>query len=76
VQRIIKDQGARYVAGIGEGNPVGTLTRQAEDDDEGAPVPVLPAGTGMLSAEDREKLAGVLRELLDCKRTLERAREG
>jgi DNA-binding transcriptional MerR regulator len=76
VQRIIKDQGPRYVAGIGEGNAVGTLARQAEDDDEEAPVPVLPAGTGMLSIEDREKLAGVLRELLDCKRTLERAREG
>jgi DNA-binding transcriptional MerR regulator len=76
VQRIIKDQGARYVAGIGEGNPVGTITRQVEDDEEEVRMSALPAGTGMLSAEDREKLAGVLRELLDCKRLLERAREG
>ncbi len=32
-----------------------------------------PAG---LNAADREKLSDVLRELLDCKRLLERAREG
>ncbi|MBN9311178.1 MAG: MerR family transcriptional regulator [Devosia sp.] len=32
-----------------------------------------PAG---LSAADRDKLSDVLRELLDCKRMLERAREG
>jgi DNA-binding transcriptional MerR regulator len=76
VQRIIKDQGARYVAGIGEGRPVGALARHAEDDDEEAAPHTLPAGTGMLSADDREKLANVLRELLDMKRVLERAREG
>jgi DNA-binding transcriptional MerR regulator len=77
VQRILKDQGARYVVGIGEGNPVGNLGRHAEDDDEdeGA-VPSLPAGNAMLTAADREKLGGVLRDLLECKRMLERAREG
>lgn len=32
-----------------------------------------PAG---LTTADRDKLSGVLRELLDCKRLLERAREG
>ena len=32
-----------------------------------------PAG---LTAADKDKLSGVLRELLDCKRLLERAREG
>ena len=31
---------------------------------------------GGLTAADREKLSDVLRELLDCKRMLERAREG
>jgi hypothetical protein len=30
----------------------------------------------VLTAGDREKLSDVLRELLDCKRLLERAREG
>ena len=76
VQRIIKDQGARYVVGIGEGRPVGALTRHAEDEDDNSPISALPAGTGPLSAEDRDKLAAVLRDLLECKRLLERAREG
>lgn len=36
-----------------------------------------PARSGhALDADDREKLSQVLRELLDCKRLLERAREG
>lgn len=40
-------------------------------------MPRLPASSGKsLSTKDREKLADVLRELLDCKRILERAREG
>jgi DNA-binding transcriptional MerR regulator len=76
VQRIIKDQGARYVVGIGEGRSVGALTRHAEEDDDDAPAAALPPGIGPLSAEDRDKLAAVLRDLLDCKRLLERAREG
>ncbi len=75
VQRIIKEQGARYVVGVGEGRPVGALTRHAEDEDDETAAPALPAG-GALSLEDREKLGGVLRELLDMKRMLERAREG
>jgi DNA-binding transcriptional MerR regulator len=76
VQRIIKEQGARYVVGVGEGRPVGALTRHAEDEDGEAVAPALPPGAGALSLEDREKLGGVLRDLLDMKRMLERAREG
>jgi hypothetical protein len=34
------------------------------------------AGSRALDAADRERLSAVLRELLDCKRLLERAREG
>lgn len=77
VQRILKEQGARFVIGIGEGNPVGPLVKQPSDDEEeDVPVPAKSNGTAALDAADREKLAGVLRELLDCKRLLERAREG
>jgi DNA-binding transcriptional MerR regulator len=83
VQRILKDQGARFVIGIGEGNPVGALVKHAsddaEDDEETAtlvPMPNGKSGPPVLDAHDREKLASVLRELLDCKRLLERAREG
>jgi DNA-binding transcriptional MerR regulator len=39
-------------------------------------MPRLPSGSKALSEKDREKLGDVLRELLDCKRILERAREG
>ena len=81
VQRILKQQGARFVIGIGEGNPVGALVKEAadaEDDDESVAALPSPEGKGeaTLDAQDRDKLAGVLRELLDCKRLLERAREG
>jgi hypothetical protein len=35
-----------------------------------------PRGTAGLDKDDREKLTEVLRDLLDCKRLLDRAREG
>jgi len=104
VQRILKDQGIRYVIGVGEGKPVDSLpapTEAIEEDDfvsesaalpevdgiepeAGAPSPsrglrlpsFKPAPKPGLTAADRDKLSDVLRELLDCKRLLERAREG
>ena len=86
VQRILKDQGSRYVIGIGEGKPVEPVTAQPAEQ---APSPraalsapdaggtsSVPAGAGgALTARDREKLADVMRDLLECKRLLERARE-
>jgi len=86
VQRILKDQGIRYVIGIGEGQPIEPVVQApaatvpaaqrgaVPPEVEPEPAPTV-AGKG-LSGSDREKLAGVLRELLDCKRILERAREG
>jgi DNA-binding transcriptional MerR regulator len=44
-------------------------------DDDLVPAPA-PRDPKTLDAADRQKLADVLRELLDCKRLLERAREG
>jgi DNA-binding transcriptional MerR regulator len=77
VQRILKDQGPRFVTGIGEGGAVGALVKHATDDDDGESVDLpTPRGSSALDAEGREKLGEVLRELLDCKRMLERAREG
>lgn len=82
VQRILKEQGVRFVSGIGEGNPVGPLLKQSEDDEDSPAVPAPTdkgkpqQGTPVLTAQDREKLSTVMRELLDCKRVLERAREG
>jgi DNA-binding transcriptional MerR regulator len=83
VQRILKDQGARFVAGIGEGGSAAALVKLDEDDDDEDAAPAVGAseaakgnGQAMLSAADRDRLSAVLRDLLDCKRMLERAREG
>lgn len=82
VQRILKDQGTRYVAAIGNGGPVTALPSPQDDDAEtegeeshlnGADSPV--TGAAGLSSEDRQRLSAVLRDLLDMKRILERARE-
>ena len=91
VQRILKDQGARFVVGIGEGNAVGALVK--EPVDEGAPdgiesvsegtaaaAPSPRASSGAagsaLTTDERSRLSEVLRELLESKRLLDRAREG
>lgn len=86
VQRILKDQGIRHVIGIGEGRVVEPAVQEPGDaespprrlearqpDAHALPAPRPAQG---LDEADRDKLANVLRELLDCKRILERAREG
>ncbi|MBN9306394.1 MAG: MerR family transcriptional regulator [Devosia sp. 67-54] len=86
VQKILKDQGVRHVAAIGNGGPVEALPPPVapdpvEPDDlpsaiDEAPMPPMLAGAGpALDAADRERLNAVLRDLLECKRLLERARE-
>ena len=80
VQRILKENGPKHVIAIAGGAPMGSLTPTAADIDEepeDLPIPMPEASSSLtLDDEDRERLAGVLRELLDCKRLLERAREG
>jgi DNA-binding transcriptional MerR regulator len=79
VQRILKDQGPRYVIAVGEGKsiedilPMIELAEAASDEAE-VEEAVMLASPG-LDAESRDKLSDVLRELLECKRILERARE-
>jgi DNA-binding transcriptional MerR regulator len=85
VQRILKDQGVRFVAGIGAGESAEALVRHAEDNEAedaaepveaGLPAALLPVrASPALTAADRDKLGAVLRDLLECKRMLERARE-
>ena len=80
VQRILKDHGDRYVIAIANGTPLENLVAPPvdsdRDEDESDEAPILPAHPSRaLDASDREKLEAVLRELLDCKRMLERARE-
>ena len=79
VQRILKDQGSRYVIAVGEGRPLEDILpmiEQAEAAGDEAEVEeaVMLANPG-LDRESRDKLSDVLRELLECKRILERARE-
>jgi DNA-binding transcriptional MerR regulator len=86
VQKILKDQGTRHVAAIGNGGVVESLPSPAtvdeqmeaavgladgEDDD----IPVNGEVVRALSDGERDRLNAVLRDLLECKRLLERARE-
>ena len=89
VQKILKDQGVRHVAAIGSGGPIEALPPPTLDLPEDAPeaialAPVAPRArdenvtppSGIaLSGEARERLSAVLKDLLECKRMLERARE-
>lgn len=89
VQRILKEQGVKYVAAIGEGRPIEALNIQPGDDsaesdlspetyelDDEPEAALLPPRPGrQLGKSQRDRLENVLRELLDCKRILERARE-
>jgi len=82
VQKILKDQGARHVVAIGNGGAVAELP-SPDDEIEAGIEPVVeavdeapsPPPKLSLSDTDRERLHAVLRDLLECKRLLERARE-
>ncbi len=80
VQKILKDHGPRHVAAIGTGGAIEALPAplangpedvapQAEAND------LTPRSAIALDGQARERLNGVLRDLLECKRLLERARE-
>jgi DNA-binding transcriptional MerR regulator len=89
VQRILKEKGARHVAAIAGGGPIDAVPMADDapepvidrdaiipaDDDFPEPMLERPSGPAVLTASDREKLNAVLKELYDCKRILERARE-
>lgn len=77
VQKIIKDQGVRHVITLGNGGVIDAsllLPFDGEDNEEELALPEA-SGDAPLTVEDREKLSAVLKQLLDCKRLLERARE-
>lgn len=78
VQRILKDQGPRYVIAVGEGkglDEILPMIEQAERAGDEAEVEEAVMSGAQLTEEDRGRLGDVLRELLECKRILERARE-
>ena len=85
VQKILKDSGARHVAAIGNGGSVDALPPPLPDDAETEVVHFAngvshvdeapPVRDVSLNGSDRDRLTAVLRDLLECKRMLERARE-
>jgi len=79
VQRILKEQGPRYVIAVGERRPLEDILpmiEQAEAAGDGAEIEdAVMRASPALDRESRDRLSDVLRELLECKRILERARE-
>jgi DNA-binding transcriptional MerR regulator len=79
VQKILKDQGPRYVIAVGEGRGLDEIIPLIEEAqaaaDEAEVEEAMMTADPSLDEESREKLSEVLRELLECKRILERARE-
>ncbi len=79
VQRILKDQGPRYVIAVGEGKTLDEILPMIEEaeavSDEAELEEATMLASPALDQESRDKLSDVLRELLECKRILERARE-
>ena len=79
VQKILKDQGSRYVIAVGEGKPLDEILpmiEQAEEAGDAAEIEdALMLASPSLDQDSRNKLSDVMRELLECKRILERARE-
>ncbi|MCS6761778.1 MAG: MerR family transcriptional regulator [Candidatus Devosia symbiotica] len=79
VQRILKDQGSRYVIAVGEGKSIEDILPTIEEaeaaGDEAEIEEAVMLASPSLDNESRDKLSNVMRELLECKRILERARE-
>ena len=89
VQKSLKDQGPRHVAALVGGGNVEALPAPdhlAEDEPDihhpvaetlemPDPQDIAPRSGIALGGEARERLSAVLKDLLECKRLLERARE-
>ena len=70
------DEGDEEVAASDVSDDVSTEAMENEPMGRSMVAPGAPKPARALEARERELLSGVLRELLDCKRVLERAREG
>jgi len=79
VQRILKDQGSRYVIAVGEGKSIDDILPMIEEAEAAGDAAELEDAIMLaspnLDLDSRNKLSDVMRELLECKRILERARE-
>ncbi|WP_189427159.1 MerR family transcriptional regulator [Devosia pacifica] len=81
VQKILKDQGPRYVVSMAEGKPLEEILPEIESAQNASDAAVIEdaklgvGAAGGLDQDARDKLSDVLKDLLECKRMLERARE-
>jgi DNA-binding transcriptional MerR regulator len=86
VQKILKDHGVRNVIAIGDGRPMEPVTAaelqldgDESDTDFEAETMVegraAKPGVAVLDQQGKDRLNKVLKDLLDCKRLLDRARE-
>ncbi|RYE07231.1 MAG: MerR family transcriptional regulator [Hyphomicrobiales bacterium] len=85
VQKILKDQGARHVVALASGGSLEALPPPSSYEESDEPAveemngeaagEVTPRSAVALNGSARERLNEVLKELLECKRLLERARE-
>lgn len=90
VQRILKDEGPRHAIAIGEAGslealeeannsnlgPVANHTSDAFGSEVASDNGANPVPQQKMSAKGRNKLSKIMRELLECKRLLDNAREG
>jgi DNA-binding transcriptional MerR regulator len=85
VQRILKDEGPRHVISIGEAGGLEGIGATADgggvQTSDAGHTKLLSrgdkaSGGAKISAKGRDRLAKVMRELLECKRLLDNAREG
>ena len=82
VQRILKEQGNRYVMAAASGAPMPPATVAAPEVDASAQKQAVPvaqvasavAASNAQSGDSRAQLQGVLTELLECKRLLDQVR--
>jgi DNA-binding transcriptional MerR regulator len=72
VQKILKDQGVRQVIAIGLNGATEPVT-PANGETEALPAP--NGAARVLNKRKQDQLSAVMRELLDCKRLLDSARE-
>lgn len=73
VQRILKEQGPRFVVAVAEGGAM-LAVEDAEPLKQAVPVSQVVSSKRETPSDDRSKLQSALTELLECKRLLDQVR--
>ena len=73
VQRILKDQGARFVVAVANGGAM-LAVEEEEPLKQAVPVSQVVSSQRETAVDDRSKLQAALTEMLECKRLLDQVR--